>query len=339
MRITTIAFILTTAFAATAADLKPVPVGGVCGGNGQDVSVCESNLECVSTTGSQGICKVKESDVGGECKQNFMNSAVCKAGLVCVDPALPADGIPRPGTPGTCVAPLGSRVPVGGVCGGSTNLICDSNLLCVAASGIDGAQGVCKLRESDVGGECKQNFMNSAVCKPGLVCVDPALPADGIPRPGTPGTCQVSTTKPSPVGGVCGGSAKAVCESNLDCITASGVDGAQGICALKQSDVGGQCKQVFPNSAICKQGLVCVEFMQPVNSPPLAGAPGTCQLPSGSMITAIAPTVPTVTAPINTRQVSSTSVAAAITTLTKISGSSYEKIMPLTIVAFLFSFF
>ncbi|ORY32437.1 hypothetical protein BCR33DRAFT_856522 [Rhizoclosmatium globosum] len=248
MQITIIAaYVLSTALTVSAADLKPVPVGGICNVTGQD-SVCESNLNCVPTTGNQGICKLKENDVGGECKQDFPNSAVCKAGLVCVDPV---------------------------------------------------------------------------------------LPADGIPRPGTPGTCQVPTIKPSPVGGVCGGPAKAVCESNLDCITASGVDGAQGICALKQSDVGGQCKQVFPNSAVCKPGLVCVEFMQPVNGPPIAGAPGTCKLPSASATsTVIAPVVPTVTAPVY----SATAASTAATTLTKIDVSGATKgLASLTIAALIFA--
>ncbi|KAJ3054613.1 hypothetical protein HDU99_007739 [Rhizoclosmatium hyalinum] len=250
MQITIIAaYVLSTALTVFAADLKPVPVGGICSINGQNTSVCESNLNCVPTTGNQGICKLKESDVGGECKQDFPNSAVCKAGLVCVDPA---------------------------------------------------------------------------------------LPADGIPRPGTPGTCQVPTDKPSPVGGVCGGPAKAVCESNLDCITASGVSGAQGICALKQSDVGGQCKQVFPNSAVCKQGLVCVEFTQPVNGPLIAGASGTCKLPSDiATTTVIAPVVPTVTAP----AYSATAATTAATTLTKInvSGASTKGMTSLTIAVLIFA--
>ncbi|KAJ3293484.1 hypothetical protein HDU79_000276 [Rhizoclosmatium sp. JEL0117] len=228
----------------TAADVKPIPVGGICGSNNSPA--CESNLDCIPTNsvpGTQGICTLKQNDIGGECSQDFPNSAICKSGLICVPPKLPADDIPRPGTPGTCQLPAVEKpIPVGGVCGGQTKAVCESNLDCVSTSGINGAQGVCTLKQSDIGGECKQNFPNSAVCKSGLVCILPSLPAAGIPRPGTPGTCQLPVeVKPNPVGGICGGTQKLTCESNLDCITATLIDGAQGICALKQSDVGGQC--------------------------------------------------------------------------------------------------
>ncbi|KAJ3029220.1 UNVERIFIED_CONTAM: hypothetical protein HDU68_012718 [Siphonaria sp. JEL0065] len=91
-----------------------------------------------------------------------------------------------------------------------------------------------------------------------------------------------------PVGGACGGGTANApkCESNLDCVypaLETPLAGAQGVCKLKISDVDGPCKQVFPNSAICKEGLVCVEPAQ-VN-PPVAGASGTCKLPTSSTST------------------------------------------------------
>ncbi|KAJ3291447.1 hypothetical protein HDU79_002377 [Rhizoclosmatium sp. JEL0117] len=79
----------------------PVAVGGACGGSIQNAPICDTNLDCISTSGapgSAGICTLKVSDVGGPCQQPLQYSAVCKAGLVCVLPPYPI----MPGASGTC---------------------------------------------------------------------------------------------------------------------------------------------------------------------------------------------------------------------------------------------
>ncbi|KAI9353540.1 hypothetical protein BDR26DRAFT_848762 [Obelidium mucronatum] len=147
-----------------------------------------------------------------------------------------------------------------------------------------------------------------------------------------------------PVGGACGGGIAdpPVCEQNVDCIYATGsLPGAKGVCTLKVSDVGGPCQQVYPNSAVCKQGLVCVK-PAPVD-PPMAGVQGTCKVPPSETTTAV-PTISTTSAPVTTTTAagsSSTTTGGSISTIKDIlttKSSVVEFGVPVGVVAFAFAF-
>ncbi|KAJ3293480.1 hypothetical protein HDU79_000272 [Rhizoclosmatium sp. JEL0117] len=178
--------------------------------------------------------------------------------------------------------------PVGGACGGGTQNapICETNLDCVPTSNAIGAQGICTIKSSDLGGPCQQlDFPNtSAVCKTGLVCDAPVVPTVFPPPKGIAGICKKAT----PVGGVCGGNATntPLCDVNLDCVAPS--VGSQGICTVKTSDVGGPCQQLdFPNtSAVCKTGLVCEAAVAPAVFPPPKGIAGKCKKADAPVTTA-----------------------------------------------------
>ncbi|ORY28391.1 hypothetical protein BCR33DRAFT_725090, partial [Rhizoclosmatium globosum] len=101
MQIKTFSILAILSIAVSAANIVPVAVGGACGGSIQNAPICDTNLDCISTSGalgSAGICTLKVSDVGGPCQQPLQYSAVCKAGLVCVLPLYPI----MPGASGTC---------------------------------------------------------------------------------------------------------------------------------------------------------------------------------------------------------------------------------------------
>ncbi|KAJ3062226.1 hypothetical protein HDU99_005286, partial [Rhizoclosmatium hyalinum] len=127
----------------------------------------------------------------------------------------------------------------GGVCGGNTAEapICAENLDCISNG--SGSTGICKRKVSDVGGPCEQyDFPNtSAICKAGLDCNPPIIPAIFPPPKGIAGKCL----------------------------------------ERQVSGLGGVCQSVKRPIIVCGKDLICVPASIPLIGPINFEAPSTCQ--------------------------------------------------------------